>query len=215
VIGNFGICKTATLPVWDIYKMDGKRRILHISVLIAFASVLQIVESLFPHPLPWLRLGLANMVTLMSLVIFGYGVAIQVAVLRTILSSFLLGTFLTPGFLLSFSGALVSALVMGGIYSLDRMGKGNPSPRYLSGFSIIGVSILGALSHNLTQLFVAYFLLIKHRGVFLILPFLIVAAVITGFITGYGANYLITEVGKTIYPLGRDPETRDPSLRSG
>jgi len=176
--------------------MDGKKRIAYISVLIAFASVLQIAESLFPHPLPWLRLGLANMITLTSLVIFGYAVAVQVAVLRVILSSFLLGTFFTPGFLLSFSGALVSALVMGGIYSLGRMGKSNPSPRYLFGFSIIGVSILGAVSHNLAQLFVAYFFLIRHRGIFLILPFLIVAAVVTGFITGYGANYLSREVGK-------------------
>ena len=174
--------------------MDGKKRIIHISALIALASTLQIGESLFPHPLPWLRLGLANMITLTSLVIFGYAIAVQVAVLRTILSSFLLGTFFTPGFFLSFSGALVSALVMGGIYSLGKTVKSNPSSQYLFGFSIIGVSILGAVTHNLTQLFVAYVFLIRHKGVFLTLPFLIVAAVVTGFITGYGANYLSREI---------------------
>jgi heptaprenyl diphosphate synthase len=111
--------------------MDEKKRILYISVLIALASVLQIVESLFPHPLPWLRLGLANIITLTSLVIFGYAIAVQVAVLRTILSSFILGTFLTPGFFLSFSGALMSALVMGGMCSLRKVAEGNPSPHYL------------------------------------------------------------------------------------
>jgi heptaprenyl diphosphate synthase len=183
--------------------MDGKKRIAYISVLIAVASTLQIVESLFPHPLPWLRLGLANMITLTSLVIFGYAVAIQVAVLRTILSSFLLGTFFTPGFFLSFSGALVSALVMGGVYSLGRIGKSNPSPQYLFGFSIIGVSILGAVSHNVTQLFLAYLFLIRHKGVFLTLPFLIVAAVVTGFITGYGANYLSREMKKITIEAGK------------
>jgi len=183
--------------------MDGKKRIVYISVLITLASTLQIAESLFPHPLPWLRLGLANMITLTSLVIFGYAVAVQVAVLRTILSSFLLGTFFTPGFFLSFSGALMSALVMGGIYSLGRMRKGNPSPRYPFGFSIIGVSILGAVTHNATQLFVAYFFLIRHRGVFLVLPFLIVAAVITGFITGYGANSLSRQVEKIMVEAGK------------
>jgi heptaprenyl diphosphate synthase len=183
--------------------MDGKKRIAYISVLIAVASTLQIVESLFPHPLPWLRLGLANMITLTSLVIFGYAVAIQVAVLRTILSSFLLGTFFTPGFFLSFSGALVSALVMGGVYSLGRIGKSNPSPQYLFGFSIIGVSILGAVSHNVTQLFLAYLFLIRHKGVFLTLPFLIVAAVVTGFITGYGANYLSREMRKITIEAGK------------
>jgi len=183
--------------------MDGKKRIVYISVLIALASTLQIVESLFPHPLPWLRLGLANMITLTSLVIFGYAVAVQVAVLRTILSSFLLGTFFTPGFFLSFSGALASALVMGGVYSLGRIGKSNPSPQYLFGFSIIGVSILGAVSHNVTQLFLAYLFLIRHKGVFLILPFLIVAAVVTGFITGYGANYLSREMRKITLKAGK------------
>ncbi|MFQ5866606.1 MAG: Gx transporter family protein [bacterium] len=183
--------------------MNGEKRILYISVLIALASTLQIVESLFPHPLPWLRLGLANMITLTSLVIFGYAIAVQVAVLRTILSSFLLGTFFTPGFFLSFSGALMSALVMGGIYSLGRVAKGNPSRRYPFGFSIIGVSILGAVTHNVTQLFVAYFFLIRHRGVFLILPFLIVAAVITGFITGYGANSLSRQVEKITVEAGK------------
>lgn len=183
--------------------MDGRKRIVYISALVAIASVLQIAESLFPHPVPWLRLGLANMITLASLVIFGYAVAIQVAVLRTILSSFLLGTFFTPGFLLSFSGALMSALVMGGIYNLGRMGKGNPSTHHLTGFSIVGVSILGALTHNLTQLFVAYFFLIRHKGIFMILPFLIAAAVVTGFITGYGANYLSREMRKITLEAGK------------
>jgi len=183
--------------------IDGKKKIVYISFLIALASVLQIVESLFPHPLPWLRLGLANMITLTGLVIFGYAVAVQVAALRAILSSFLLGTFFTPGFFLSFSGALMSALVMGGIYSLGSMRKGNPSPRYLSGFSIVGVSILGALTHNLTQLFVAYFFLVRHRGLFIILPFLILAAIVTGFITGHGANYLSREMVKIIPDFGK------------
>jgi len=178
--------------------IDGKKRIVYISVLIAFASALQIGESLFPHPLPWLRLGLANMITLASLLIFGYAVALQVAMLRTILSSFLLGTFFTPAFFLSFSGSLVSALVMGGIYSLGEMGRENPFPRQFLGFSVIGLSILGAVSHNITQLFIAYFFLIRHKGVFLILPFLIAAAVITGFITGYGANYLVSQMRKVI-----------------
>lgn len=192
-----------SISMLEAVLMDGKKKIVYISVLVAVASTLQIVESLFPHPLPWLRLGLANMITLTSLVIFGYAVAIQVAVLRTILSSFLLGTFFTPGFFLSFSGALVSALVMGGVYSLGRIGKSNPSPQYLFGFSIIGVSILGAVSHNVTQLFLAYLFLIRHKGVFLTLPFLIVAAVVTGFITGYGANYLSREMRKITIEAGK------------
>jgi len=192
--------------------MDEKKKISYISVLVALASVLQITENIFPHPLPWLRLGLANMISLASLVLFGWAVAVQVAALRTILSSFLLGTFLTPGFLLSFSGALVSALVMGAVYNLGKNSKNNLTNGYLPRFSIVGVSILGAVTHNLTQLFFAYLLLIRHRGVFWTLPFLIIAAVVTGLITGYGASYLVRQASKIIVETSISDKKSSPDV---
>jgi heptaprenyl diphosphate synthase len=67
----------------------------------------------------------------------------------------------------------------------------------------MGVSILGAVTHNLTQLFVAYFFLIRHRGVFLVLPFLIVGGVVTGYIVGYGANCLSRQVEKIMVEAGK------------
>ncbi len=148
---------------------------------VSLACVLQIAESLIPHPLPGIRLGLANMVTLVVLVNVGFRTAVQVAILRTIVSSLILGTFMSPSFILSFSGALISALVMGFFYLLSTINQ------RLS-FSLIGISILGALSHNLTQLNLAYLLLIKHRGMFMFLPWLSISAVVTGWITGLIAS---------------------------
>ena len=113
------------------------KKIYKIALLVAFACVLQIAESLIPHPIPGLRLGLANMLTLTALVVLGFGYALEVAVLRTVLSAFIMGTFMSPTFILSFAGAVVSTLIMGFFY-------------WLSGFhrrfrlSIIGISIIGA-----------------------------------------------------------------------
>lgn len=152
-------------------------KIYKIALLVSMASVLQISESLVPHPIPGLRLGLANMLTLVALVTLGFKDALQVAVYRTILSSFIMGTFMSPTFILSFSGAVISSMAMGSLYWLSSFSK-----RYR--FSIIGISILGALTHNMVQLFLAYLILVKHNGVFVFLPWLSIGAVVMGWITG-------------------------------
>ena len=157
------------------------KKIYKIALLVAFACVLQIAESLIPHPIPGLRLGLANMLTLTALVVLGFGYALEVAVLRTVLSAFIMGTFMSPTFILSFAGAVVSTLIMGFFY-------------WLSGFhrrfrlSIIGISIIGAFSHNLVQLYLAYLLLVKHEGIFVFFPWLSIGAVATGWVVGVVAG---------------------------
>lgn len=156
-------------------------RIYKIAILVSIASVLQICESFIPHPIPGLRLGLANMLTLVALVTLGFRAALEIAILRTALSAFVLGTFMSPTFILSFLAAVVSSLVMGGLYWMSGFHK-----RFR--FSLIGISILGALSHNMVQLFLAYLLLIRHRGIFVFAPWLCIGAVFMGLITGLVAR---------------------------
>lgn len=148
-----------------------------VALLVSMSCVMQISESLIPHPVPGLRLGLANMLTLVALVTLGFRCALQIAIFRTILSSFIIGTFMSPTFILSFSGAVISTVVMGSLYWLSGSYK-----RYR--FSIIGISIFGALSHNMVQLYLAYLILVKHKGIFVFLPWLSIGAVIMGWITG-------------------------------
>jgi heptaprenyl diphosphate synthase len=145
-------------------------------MLVACASVLQVAESLFPHPLPGVRLGLANIITVIALVYIGPGSAIQLAVLRTLVSSMVLGTFLTPTFVLSFSGAVVSAVVMVLLYRFS--GRGQFS------FSLVGISVGGAASHIMTQVALVYLLFIRSSGVLWLWPWLCLAAVATGVLTG-------------------------------
>jgi heptaprenyl diphosphate synthase len=187
-----------------------ERNSYRVALLVALACVLQISESLIPHPVPGLRLGLAGMITLVALVTLGFRYALEVAILRTLLSSFIMGTFLSPTFILSASGAVVSALVMAVALQLSR-------PRLRHGLSIIGVSIVGAITHNAVQILLAYALLVRHGGIFALFPWLAIGAVGTGAATGVVAAHVCrrldaaAEAGgaTTIAPLyGEEPRSR-------
>ena len=146
-----------------------EKDIKKIAMLVALASVVQIAENLLPSPLPGVKLGLANIITLVVLSDMGFKAAFEVAVLRTIISSLILGTFLSPTFILSLSGAVVSTAVMGLLMNV---------------FGFIGLSVIGSASHVAVQVVLVYLLLIKNTAIFLLLPWLGVSAVIMGWFTG-------------------------------
>jgi len=153
------------------------RDVYRIASLVAIACVLQIAESLIPNPIPGVRLGLANMITLVTMADLGFASAMEVAVLRTVVSSLVLGSFLTPGFMLSFFSAVASTGVM---WIFLRFSVTFPA----WGFSLIGISIASAVAHNATQLFLAYFLMIRHKSIFYFAPWLVISGVLMGWFTG-------------------------------
>jgi heptaprenyl diphosphate synthase len=169
-----------------------------IALLVSCATILQILESLFPHPIPGIRLGLANMITLVALVDLGFRAALEIALMRTLISSFILGTFLSPPFILSFGAALSSTLVMGILYRLTTI-------RGRAFLSLVGISMIGAMVHNLAQIGLAYFLIIHHRSIFYLVPLLGISAVITGVITGLVASQVCMKLASS---SGGGPETR-------
>lgn len=161
--------------------VDRLRYKVYLSLLTSLAIVVHTMESSLPTPFPWLRFGLSNIVTLAVVILFGVKAGMTVTLLRITVGSLLMGTFLTPSFLLAFSGGIASTLVLAVAY------------RYLSPwFSIIGISIMGAYTHTIVQVLVAYFILIKHFQVFLLLPFFLIFSLITGLVSGLGASYLVT-----------------------
>ena len=146
---------------------------VQLALLVAAGLVLFVFESFVPKPLPWLRLGLANVATLVALCLFGIREAFIVASMRALLGSFVVGGLLNPAFLFSLLGGLMSAASMALIYF------------YFKGvFSIIGVSIWGALAHNTTQLIVATTVFVRRWELMYFLPFFLVSTVATGFLTG-------------------------------
>ncbi|NLN16228.1 MAG: Gx transporter family protein [Firmicutes bacterium] len=142
--------------------------------------MLHIFEAMLPLPylFPGAKLGLANIISLFVLLLFGFKDALLVSFLRTILGGLMSGTFLTITFWLSFSGGIASTLVMGACY---RLAKGD--------IGTIGLSVVGALTHNLAQITVAA-LLIGNWGIFVYLPYLIFFALPTGFFVGLVTNQL-------------------------
>ncbi len=156
------------------------QRMVLLSMLVAAAAVLHIVESWMPVPLPvpGAKLGLANVVTLAVVLHFGLREALVVSAMRALLGSLLGGTFMTLGFFLSMSGGLASALMMG----ILRRVAGER-------VSATGLSLAGAVTHNVTQLLVAV-LLVSHAGLFVYLPFLLFVAVPTGYFVGLVGNLL-------------------------
>lgn len=175
----------------QIYPKDHK--IYQIALLVALACILQISESMIPHPIPGLRLGLANMVTLTTLVLLGFRHAMEVAVIRTILSSLITGTFMSPGFILSIAAAIASTLIMGLFYWLSGVHQ-------RCRFSIVGISIVGAFCHNMAQLALAYLILIKHSGIFVFFPWLSIGSLATGWVVGIVAGGVCRQLAKAPAP---------------
>lgn len=157
------------------------RKLAYYSFFLTLATVLGLVEAMLPNPLPipGVKLGLANTVTLIAIYLYGLKDGLALSVLRVIFVSLLLGTFLSVSFFLSMTGALASTLVM----ALFK--RCIPAP------SIIGVSIAGAVTHNMGQLLMAA-VLIQTGYIFFYLPFLLLAAIPTGVVTGYIARLLLT-----------------------
>ncbi len=172
--------------------MFDTRKLVFFSLLVAMGLTLHVVEGMIPHPFPFpgVKLGLANVVTLFALYFYGLREGIAVALVRVVLGSLIGGMFLSPGFLLSLSGAVCSTLVMHFLL------------HSVMNFSIKGVSVAGAISHNMAQLLTAA-LLIQCRSIFYYLPVLLVAGTATGVVTGHLMQALIERLEKT----GFFPET--------
>jgi len=151
-----------------------------IAKLAALAIGLHLIEAVVPSPLPGVKPGIANIVTLYVLYRFDFATAAWVSLLRVFASSLLFGNFLSPTFALSLSGAIFSLLVL---YIAQYLPK-----RY---FGPVSLSIFAAFGHMAAQLLVVRFWLIPHAGVAYLVPIFMAAALLFGFINGLIASGLL------------------------
>lgn len=148
--------------------------IARLGLLTAVAIVLGYFEHLLPvSGIPGVKLGLANTVLLYALYLLDVPSAILLMFLKVGVSGFLFGG--PAAMLYSFAGGVFSLIVM--IFA-----------RKMPGFSVVGVSVLGAVAHNIGQMLVAIFV-VETRAILAYLPVLIIAAAITGTLTGLIARY--------------------------
>lgn len=166
--------------------MKGLRRLIYLSLLVAIGLGLSIVESIMPLPFvaPGAKLGLSNIVILVTLVIFGFRDALTVGILKSIL--FALATGSVTSLFYSLSGSVLSLICMYIAY------------KYFSNiFSLIGVSIFGAMAHNFAQILVAS-LMMNNVKIFSYLPVLQLTSIFTGYFVGLVSNYAVKNLEKSI-----------------
>jgi heptaprenyl diphosphate synthase len=152
----------------------------HIAKLTALAIGLHIIEAVIPSPLPGVKPGIANIVTLFVLYEYGFATAAWVSLLRVFASSLLLGQFLSPTFVLSLSGALLS---LAALFLTQHLPK-----KY---FSAITLSILAAFAHIAGQLIVVRLWLIPQTGVEYLIPVFALAALFFGLVNGLITRQLL------------------------
>ncbi|MDI1360754.1 Gx transporter family protein [Methylotenera sp.] len=151
-----------------------------IAKLAAIAIALHMVEAVIPSPLPGVKPGIANIVTLYVLYQYGFATAAWVSILRVFASSLLLGQFLSPTFVLSLSGALLSLCALWLAMHLPK-----------KWFSPVSLSIVAAFAHIAGQLIVVRLWLIPNAGVSYLIPMFAAAALFFGLVNGLIAKKLI------------------------
>jgi len=148
------------------------RKITTLGLFVSVGLVLHYAESFVPGMgvLPGVRIGLANIVTLLAFFHYGAGFSLTVGLLRSLLGSLLGGTI--TAFLYSGAGTIGAVLVM------------LVSRRFFSGsVSLIGWSMLGAFAFNLAQVTVAA-LVLENAYMFMYLPPMAIFSAVSGLCTG-------------------------------
>ena len=145
-------------------------------MLTALAIILSIVERMFPLdaiiPIPGVKLGLANVVTLFALTRLGLRDSLAVVVVRVTLASLLMGS--VTAFLFSLFGGLLALFAM---------------------WALLGVSVAGAAAHNIGQIAAAV-LWMKTTAVLAYLPYLLLMSVPLGLVTGLVCAVVLTHMKK-------------------
>ena len=156
------------------------KKTAYLGLFAAIAIIFGYVESLIPFfaGIPGMKLGLANLAVLFILEKYSWKEAALVSTVRILVIGFLFGNMFS--ILYSLAGAALSLTVM------TLMKK-------FSGFSILGISVAGGVSHNIGQLIIAM-LIVQNASVFVYAPALLVAGVAAGVVIGGLTNEILKRV---------------------
>ena len=147
------------------------KKIAFLGLFTSTALILSFLETLIPNivPIPGFKIGLANFAILLALYIYDYKEAIIVDLVRILLSALLFGSMFSLFY--SLSGAVLALLVEIIVKKVDK-------------FSVLGVSVLGAIFHNIGQ-FILAICILKSFSLLYYLPFTLIFCILTGAFNGY------------------------------
>lgn len=160
------------------------KKVATYGLLVALAFILSYVERLIPIPflIPGMKLGLANLVVITALYSLGSVQAFTIAIIRIVLFGL---TFSNPFTMMySLSGGLLSCIIM------IAMKKSKI-------FSMVGISIVGGISHNIGQIILAI-LIVENINVAYYLPFLMLTGIVTGAMIGVLGTMILRRIKNII-----------------
>lgn len=159
------------------------RNVAFYGLMIALALIFSYLESFIPVnaliPIPGVKLGLANIVVLFALYTMTFRDAIIIAIIRIVIAGLLFGNPMTIAY--SLAGGLLSLVVM---WLLKK-----------TSLSMMGVSMVGGIFHNIGQLIVAV-LLTETIQISYYLPVLLISGMVTGLLMGFVAKLVVDKVNK-------------------
>ena len=153
---------------------------MQLAMLLTLAVVISIIESFFPvfnNMIPGFKLGLANVVIVFALFVFSFKEAFYISLGKVLLVSILRTGLFSVTFFFSFSGGLLSVIMM---YIFMRFKL----------FSVVGISVIGAIFHGVGQIMFAAFF-INSIQIINYLPVVILLSIPSGIVVGFLAQKLI------------------------
>jgi len=162
------------------------RKLVFIAIMISISVVLSIVETLISGLIfivPGVKLGLANVITLIILVTLGEKEAFLVVITRIMIVALTYSGFFTPSFWISLSGGMLAILAM----ILIKKTK----------LSIYSISVFGSLMHMVGQI-VAAMVVSNTETLIYLLPYMIALSIPTGIITAFLANKIVNQFKEKI-----------------
>lgn len=170
------------LTGWLIDMKIKTKRLVLISLFIAIGIVLQSIENSFPiiSGIPGGKLGLANIVSILNILMFGGINALIVAAIRSIITSLLFGGI--GSLMYSLCGAVLSTL------SMTVFMKLAPDK-----FGLMSVGIVGGVTHNIAQVTVASVAL-SSGYIWSYLPVLMIIGALSGSVTGISASLISSKI---------------------
>ena len=165
-------------------KKHDTKRLTTLALLVAVAMILSYIEAQIPLSVsvPGVKLGLSNIATLFALYTLGASEAALVSLVRVVLSSML---FANPIMMIySLAGAALALMFM---ILMKKIGV----------FSMLGVSVVGGVMHNVGQI-VAAVILMKDSGIAYYLIPLVISGTVAGVAIGAASALLVKKIGKEL-----------------
>ena len=185
----------------EIVKTNGAKRVALSGVMLALALIVSLVENMIPPivpMLPYAKLGLTNVVLLACFMLVGVWEGYVVLLLKCLLSAVYAGNM--SMLIWSLPSALVAYTIMV-LLSKTKL------------FSVTGLSVVGGMLHNFTQIVVAT--LILGTSVFFYLPYMLLAGGIAGLVTGVICDFAVNGLKDKFDFKGKKNVAEEDDLNEG